>query len=259
MKKFNFITLICLISATVFAVTPDYYSAQTTLLNAGDSIALWDSSSVKVLYFSYTSATTLSNKTIALARLPAHCRIVGGEINLEAMGNSATFDVGLVGADGRGYINSAGTTADDIDLFIDGGSCAAVARYTFASFENAGAALSASAIQTVSVEGDPVLTLQTASIEGDPVLTLEKNGSNVTNVTVATTTYTVVTNVTVATTAYDLGTNVTTTADTSYVINSNEGITLDKDCFLTVTAPSDLGAPWVTTKVIKGVVYYINN
>jgi len=52
-----------------------------------------------------------------LVLIPKGARIRGGKILFEAMGTDMTADIGLKGADGSGYIDAAGTVADDPDFF----------------------------------------------------------------------------------------------------------------------------------------------
>jgi hypothetical protein len=55
------------------------------------------------------------NDDVRLCQLPAGARIIGGSIKHGAFGASTTLDIGLRGLDGSGYINAAGTVADDPD------------------------------------------------------------------------------------------------------------------------------------------------
>lgn len=86
-------------------------------------------------YFSYATGTTVhTNDTIVLTRIPENAMIVRGEINVSAMGGAQVFDMGLMGADGSGYYT--GTTANDVDLFLDGVSCSNAVNDTFCVLEN---------------------------------------------------------------------------------------------------------------------------
>ncbi len=115
--------LVCLIVAlgaiSAFAVTPSDYSDQLDLLRGGDSVARTDSGEVVVKYFTYTT-TAISNATVALVEIPANARIIGGAIKSTDMGGSEVLDLGLIGANGNGYIDDTDSTADDVDLFLDG-------------------------------------------------------------------------------------------------------------------------------------------
>lgn len=132
MKKIIGFLLVTVLSASVQAVTPTAYSDQQTLLNAGNMVAQSDAGEVVTKYFSYTT-TAISNKTVALVEIPANTRIIGGQIAISAMGGAETFDVGLIAKDAGGYINKPTTTADDVDLFLDGISCSNAVVDTFAT------------------------------------------------------------------------------------------------------------------------------
>jgi len=119
MKKLLVLLSAFAVGLSVSAVTPSAYSTQQALLNAGDMVAQSDSGDVVVKYFSYTT-TALTNQSVALVEIPANTRIIGGQISVAAMGGSEVIDLGLIGADGNGYINKPTTTADDVDLFLDG-------------------------------------------------------------------------------------------------------------------------------------------
>lgn len=133
MKK----TLVLLVSfglvSGALAVKPSAYSDQQTLLNAGDSVVMADSGDVVVKYFSYTS-TALTNASVALVRIPANTRIIGGHISIPAMGGTNKCDVGIIGADGNGYYNDTSSTADDVDLLLDGIDSAGGINDTFGDF-----------------------------------------------------------------------------------------------------------------------------
>ena len=128
-----FVSLISLLVAfSAFAVQPTTYSDQLTLLNAGDTVIQADAGDVVTLYFTETT-TALTNQSCALVLIPANTRIIDGEISVAAMGGSETFDLGLIGADGNGYINDGSSTADDVDLFLDGISASNAVADTFAN------------------------------------------------------------------------------------------------------------------------------
>jgi len=124
MKKYILTLLIGILAGTLFAA--NYES---------DTFGTKDQSNngrIIAEYFSYATGTTVhTNDTIVLCRIPENARIVDGEIDVTAMGGSQTFDVGLMGADGSGYYT--GTTANDVDLFLDGISCSSAVADTFAS------------------------------------------------------------------------------------------------------------------------------
>ena len=128
MKKLLAILLGVTIGLTAFATN---YDSDTL----GSSDQSYDGR-VVAKYFSYATSTTAhtTNDTIVLTRIPENAMITGGEISVTAMGGAQTFDVGLMGADGSGYYT--GTTANDVDLFLDGISCSNLVTDTFANLEN---------------------------------------------------------------------------------------------------------------------------
>ena len=123
MKKF-LIPIIALIAVGVIAAT---YEADTF-----GQIDQANSGLVIAEYFTYATGTTehTTNDTVILAFIPQNARIIGGVIAVSAMGGAQTFDVGLRGADGSGYYIE--TTANDVDLFLDGISCSNAVVDTFA-------------------------------------------------------------------------------------------------------------------------------
>ena len=90
---------------------------------------------VRIGRFSYTIPTgdEAIASNVALVRLPKGARIIEGKIKGEAMGNSSTVDIGLMGADGSGFINADGDVADDVDFFLDGGDVNAAFNLDFAA------------------------------------------------------------------------------------------------------------------------------
>lgn len=131
MKKIIALFIMAALAVSVWAVKPTAYSTQLVLLNGGDSVASTDVGNVVCKYFSYTT-TALTNKSVALVEIPANTRIIGGQISVGAMAGAEVFDLGLIGADGGGYINKPTTTADDVDLFLDGIACSNAVVDTFA-------------------------------------------------------------------------------------------------------------------------------
>lgn len=76
-------------------------------------------SRVRRSYFSYEDGTdatldTDSVMNIAMTRIPAGARIVGGYVDTDDFGTGWTLDVGVAAVDGTGEIDSAGTS-DDVD------------------------------------------------------------------------------------------------------------------------------------------------
>lgn len=99
-----------------------YYSDQLDNVVAQPPVnndANVDSGKVRVKYFSYTVPTgnLAADSVVGLAIIPANCLIVGGALKYAGFG-AGTADVGIMGADGSGYYT--GTTADDVDFFLNG-------------------------------------------------------------------------------------------------------------------------------------------
>ena len=61
------------------------------------------------------SAVVAQNDTVRLCSIPAGARLIGGKFKAEAFGASTTLDFGLRDPKGSGYIDLAGTVADDPD------------------------------------------------------------------------------------------------------------------------------------------------
>ncbi len=117
-KSLTLIAVIAIAGLASAAVIPSDYSDQLDLLNSGDTVAQTDSGEVVVKYFTHTT-TALTNGSVALVRIPANARILGGVIKWEDMGGSEVIDLGLISANGDGYIDDGDSTADDIDLFLN--------------------------------------------------------------------------------------------------------------------------------------------
>ena len=65
--------------------------------------------------FVVTLASQAAGEDIRVATVPAGSQIVGGEIWASAtLSNSAQVSVGLMGADGSGYVDRANSDADDV-------------------------------------------------------------------------------------------------------------------------------------------------
>ena len=62
-----------------------------------------------------TGAVIAQNDTVRFVTIPKGARLVGGFLKHGAFGASVTLDIGLKAADGSGYLDAAGTVADDPD------------------------------------------------------------------------------------------------------------------------------------------------
>lgn len=131
MKKILFIIAMTVAGAS-FAVRPSAYSTTLTTTRAGGTVSENMEGEVVCKYFEYTT-TALSNASVALVSIPANARVIDGEISVAAMGGAEVFDLGLIAVDGEGYINKPTTTADDVDLFLDGIACSNAVTDTFAN------------------------------------------------------------------------------------------------------------------------------
>lgn len=90
----------------------------------------------RVRYGRFTFNTGLGvtdGENIGLLVLPKGARIVGGRVMWEAMGTSGALDLGLMGNDGSGYINTAGDSADDDDKFLVAENISSAGQADFAN------------------------------------------------------------------------------------------------------------------------------
>ena len=170
MKKIIAFSIMAAIVASAYSagVKPAAYSVQQALLIAGDSVAQTDSGEVIIKYFSWTS-TALTNQTVALVRIPANTRIIGGAIATEDMGGGEVMDLGLIGVNEDGFIDNTDSTADDTDLFMDG-----VANPFDTGWDSGGASsgLADTVATYASFDKDVYLALTAA--DGDPVWATNK-------------------------------------------------------------------------------------
>jgi len=150
------------------AVKPSAYSDQQTLLRAGDTVTQADSGRVNIKYFSYTT-TALTNASVALVRIPANARILGGAIQSTDMAGAEVLDLGLIGADGNGFINDTSSTADDIDYFLDG-----VANPNDSGFDTGGASGGIGEANASSAIFDKDVYLAVSAASGDPIWVADK-------------------------------------------------------------------------------------
>lgn len=61
------------------------------------------------------AAVIAQNDSVRFVTIPKGARLVGGLVKHGAFGSSVTLDIGLKAADGSGYLDAAGTVADDPD------------------------------------------------------------------------------------------------------------------------------------------------
>lgn len=239
MKKTIIFALAGFIALVTFGA---YYNADT--LGVRDQTY---TGAKKSLYFSVdTASLSLSNDTVVACYIPANARIIGGEISFEAMAGTATADIGLKGADNSGYVNNAGTDADDPDQFADGIAVSSATRYEFATLSPNGSALSAVAAQNINV----ITEVSTQTLATNEIVYLNASTNAATNTIIY------VSGIANAYTTNSVSTNVTTTADATLTLNTSAGFSTDKPCYLTITAPAGT-SQWADDKTITGVLYYI--
>lgn len=73
---------------------------------------------VRAAVFTYTFASQAAGHDVALCKLPKGARVIGGNISVSATMGTCTLAVGVMGADLSGFIDAAGSVADDIDFFL---------------------------------------------------------------------------------------------------------------------------------------------
>ena len=168
MKKV-LVLLVLAVAFTASAVKPAAYSVQQALLNAGDSVDQVDSGELVIKYFDYTT-TAISNQTVALVRIPANARIIGGALACEDQGGSEVFDLGLIGSNGNGYINDTDSTADDVDLLMDG-----VANPYDGGWDTGGASDSLNDTVATYAAFDKDVYLAITAASGDPIWVADKS------------------------------------------------------------------------------------
>jgi hypothetical protein len=111
----------------------DYYGAELTSILAGTQVNVYDCGGrVRMKRATYTvpAGTIAASKKIALCLIPKNARVIGGAIQHSAMGSGRTLDLGLVGADGTGYLDTG--VADDLDMFLASIDVSGAGQDTFA-------------------------------------------------------------------------------------------------------------------------------
>jgi len=97
-----------------------------------------------------------ADDVIGILKIKKDCRILPGILFFGAMGASITADVGVVAQDGTGFIDKAGTIADDPDYFTDAPidvSAAGSAAFADTIGENVGVIFEKDVILTVALTG----------------------------------------------------------------------------------------------------------
>ena len=107
------------------AITAEYYGAEQTQVRAEGHAPIKPNElhgRQRIARFTLNTNThgasgIADGSNVFVAKLPKGARILIGKLKFEAMGGTAALDVGLAAADGSGFIDAAGTVADDDDLF----------------------------------------------------------------------------------------------------------------------------------------------
>jgi hypothetical protein len=148
------------------AIVPDNNTEQAAkIVNAGSAYAPLKPNElggrVRVAYFYYKpTAAVAADKVIRLTRLPAGARILGGEVKSNAFVATADLNVGLIGADGNGYTDKAGTVDDDNNLFAALLDVATAGAYEFGNTTALGYGT------VIDKECDLIGELKTAGMDG---------------------------------------------------------------------------------------------
>lgn len=104
------------------AITIDLYSDQLTQSNAPNyapNKANEKGGKLRRDYFTYTFASEAALVNIAVTKIPAGARLYGGFIATDDLGTDVDLAVGLVGADGNGFIDdTVGATVADTAAFL---------------------------------------------------------------------------------------------------------------------------------------------
>lgn len=105
------------------AIAINTYSAQGTKLEATNFDPLKAnelSGRVRCAFFNYVAdGAQAADQVLGFTKLPVGARYLGGKVYSDGAVATADLDVGLIAADGSGFIDKAGTVADDIDLLGD--------------------------------------------------------------------------------------------------------------------------------------------
>jgi hypothetical protein len=108
------------------AITTEYSSEQIAKVDAQGRDQLNPNEQLgaqRMSWFSFnttdetTSGTLADGDNVKVALIPKGARILGGYAIWEAMGANMDADLGVMGADGSGFIDAAGTVADAVKHF----------------------------------------------------------------------------------------------------------------------------------------------
>jgi len=103
-----------------------------------------------------TGTVYAEDDVVGILKVKKGCRILPGVLFFTALGASITADVGVAAQDGSGYIDEAGTVADDPDFFTSAPidvSAAGSAAFADTLAENVGYIFEKDVIVTVTLAG----------------------------------------------------------------------------------------------------------
>lgn len=115
-----------------------------------------------------TSGTLADGDSIRLVKLLKGSKVFGIRFWFEAMGTNMVADFGLEGVDGSGFIDAAGTVADDVDFFT-------TAQISVAAIGEADAGVLQEDNPGYVLEKDCYLTLATVDSVGSVAWAANKN------------------------------------------------------------------------------------
>lgn len=119
MKKL-IVLLIGLSALSASAIVTNNNFATDLSPSAATTPQSYNYGSEEIIYVSFVTTAAVTNGTeLALAKVPAFSRIIGGEIDITASGVTSTNTLGFSAVDLSGYVTLDGsTTADDPDGFL---------------------------------------------------------------------------------------------------------------------------------------------
>lgn len=123
------------------AITIDTYSTQLTGVVAAEKNFLKQDElggRIRCAYFQYVaSGAQAALQVLGFTVLPKGARYLGGKIYSDGAVATADLDVGLMAADGSGFIDEANSVADDEDLLGDAIDIATAGVYELTDTEPA--------------------------------------------------------------------------------------------------------------------------
>ena len=115
-------------SAEIVKSTPSLNGGALTMLKANEIAGR-----VREARFTFTPTVAVAAaQVLALVKLPAGARIIGGKLTSNGTVATGTLEIGLIAQDGLGVIDPAGPTADATNLFATSIAIATAGEYFFA-------------------------------------------------------------------------------------------------------------------------------